>query len=141
MMTPSLLSRCSIYGMVWRVSVGAALSMLDAVTDLYVIKKYYNIAGLQGQANAMLLMIAINMGIQILVVLGQYKKKSWKVKVKEVLICLFLLRPIVDAYRVSTNQEDNESTIDPLAEMIFNKVRWWCCQPLQKHKYLLTTPS
>ena len=118
-----LAPRDSIYGMVWRVSVGAALSMLDAVTDIYVIVTYYNTEGLRGQANAMLAMIATNMGIQILVVLGQYKKKSWKVKVKEVLICLFLLRPIVDAYRVSTNQEDNESTVDPLLEMIANKVR------------------
>ena len=109
--------------MVWRVSVGAALSILDAVSDLYVIKKYYNFAGLQGQANAMLAMIAINTGIQILVVIGQYKKKSWKVKVKEVLICLFFLRPIVDAYRVSTNYEDSEALFDPLVEMIINKVR------------------
>ena len=117
------LSRCSIYGMVWRVSVGAALSMLDAATDIYIISKYYKTEGLRGQANAMLAMIGTNMGIQILVLIAQYRKKSWKVKVKEVLICLFLLRPIVDAYRVSTNQEDNESTVDPLLEVIANKVR------------------
>ena len=123
MMTPSLLSRCSIYGMVWRVSVGAALSMLDAVTDLYVISKYYSTVGLRGQANAMLAMIVTNMGIQITTVLGQYKKKSWGVKVKEVLICLFFLRPAVDAYRVSSNYKDSETTIDPLVEMIINKVR------------------
>ena len=117
--------RDSIYGMVWRVSVGAALSMLDAVTDIYVILKYYNTEGLRGQANAMLAMIATNMGLQILVALGQYKKKSWKVKVKEVLICLFFLRPIVDAYRVSTNYENSEALFDPLVEMIINKVRWY----------------
>ena len=109
--------------MIWRVSVGAALSMLDAVTDLYVISKYYSNAGLRGQANAMLAMIVTNMGVQMLLVLGQYKKKSWKVKVKEVVICLFFLRPIVDAYRVSINQEDSESPIDQLVEMIANKVR------------------
>ena len=115
--------RDSIYGMVWRVSVGAALSMLDAATDIYIISKYYNTEGLRGQANAMLAMIATNMGIQILVVLSQYKKKSRKVKVKEVLICLFFLRPAVDAYRVSTNYKDSEATMDPLIEMIVNKVR------------------
>ena len=123
MMTPSLLSRCSIYGMVWRVSVGAALSMLDAVSDLYVISKYYSTVGLRGQANAMLAMILTNMVVQIVLVLGQYKKKSLKVKVKEVLICLFFLRPAVDAYRVSTNYKDSEATMDPLIEMIVNKVR------------------
>ena len=110
--------------MIWRVSVGAALSMLDAVTDIFVISKYYKTEGLRGQANMMLAMLATNMGIQIFIVLGQYKKKSWGVKVKEVLICLFFLRPAVDAFRVSTNYKDSETTYDPLLEMIFNKVRW-----------------
>ena len=114
--------RHSIYGVVWRVSAGAALSMLDAVTDIYIITKYYNTEGLRGQANAMLAMIVTNMGLQILLVLAQYKKKSWKVKAKELLICLFLLRPPVDAYRVSTNYKDSEVTFDPLMEMIINKV-------------------
>ena len=123
-MVITLLSWCSIYGMVWRVSVGAALSMLDASTDIYIILKYYNIEGLRGQAKAMLAMIAMNMGIQIILVLTQYRKKSWKVKMKEVLICLFFLRPAVDAFRVSTNHKDSEATLDPLGEMIFNKVRW-----------------
>ena len=109
--------------MVWRVGVGAALSVLDAVTDIYIILKYYNTEGLRAQANAMLAMISMNIGIQIIVVLVQYKKKSWKVKLKEVLICLFFLRPAVDAYRVSTNYKDSETAFDPLVEMVFNKVR------------------
>ena len=116
------LLRDSIYGMVWRVSVGAALSMLDAVTDIYIISEYYT-EGLHGQANAMLAMISMNMGLQIILVLAQYKKKSWKVKVKEVFICLLFLRPAVDAYRVSTNYKDSETAFDPLVEMVFNKVR------------------
>ena len=124
-MVITLLSWCSIYGMIWRVSVGAALSMLDASTDIYIILKYYKTEGLHGQANAILAMIATNMGFQIILVLAQYKKKSWKVKVKEVLICLFFLRPAVDAFRVSTNYKDCEATFDPLAEMVMNKVRWW----------------
>ena len=109
--------------MIWRVSVGAALSMLDAATDIFVIVSYYNTDVLRGQANAMLAMIATNMGFQTIMVLGQYKKKSWKVKVKEVLVCLFFLRPAVDAHRVSTNYKDAETTLDPLFEMIANKVR------------------
>ena len=97
--------------------------MLDAATDIYIISKYYNTKGLRGQANAMLAMIATNIGLQIIIVLGQYKKKSLGEKIKEVLICLLFLRPAVDAFRVSTNYEDNESTVDPLLEMIANKVR------------------
>ena len=103
--------------------MGAALSMLDAVTDIYIISKYYNTEGLRGQANAMLAMIATNMGLQILCVIAVYKKKSWKVKMREALFCLLSLRPAVDAYRVSTNYKDSEITVEPLVEMVVNKVR------------------
>ena len=132
-----VLSACSMYGMVWRVFIGAGLSMLDAVTDIYVISNYYNLEGLRGQADAMLAMIVTNMGIQILLVIVQYKKKSWKVKVKEVLICLFFLRPIVDAFRVATigpsHYEGSESTVNPLLEMVMNKVR--LCENLWRQKH------
>ena len=105
----------------FRVSVGAVLSIVDAATDIFVISTYYN-DGLHGKANAMLAMITINMAIQLLLVLAQYKKKSWQVKAKEMLISLFFLRPAVDAFRVSTNHKDEETAIDPLTEMISNKV-------------------
>ena len=118
-----MILRGSIYGMVWRVSVGAALSMLDAATDIFVIVSYYNTKGLRRQANVMIAMVATNIGFQIIVMLAQYRKKSWHVKVKEMMICLFFLRPAVDAHRVSTNYYDSELTFDPLVEMVFNKVR------------------
>ena len=121
--------------MVWRVSVGAALSMLDAVTDIFVISKYYNTDGLRGQANAMIAMIVTNMGMQICIAIAQYRKKSWHVKMKEVLITLFFLRPAVDAFRVSTNHKDNEATIDPLLEMICNKVRRCVRENLIKQRW------
>ena len=98
--------------------------MLDAVTDIYVIVTYYTTEGLRGQANAMLAMIATNMGLQIFCMMVQYKKKSWGVKAKEALICLFFLRPAVDAYRVSTNLEDDELFGNPMQEMLVNKVRY-----------------
>ena len=66
-------------------------------------------------------MITTNMVIQLLFVLGQYQKKSTAVKLKEALICLMFLRPAVDAYRVSTNLEDDELKINSLTEMMSNK--------------------
>ena len=95
---------------------------MDAATDIYVVGTYYS-EGLNGQANAMLGMISANLFIQLLIVLGQYQKKRWTVKLKEVMITLLFLRPVVDAYRISTNYDDGEATIDPLTEMIINKVR------------------
>ena len=111
-----------MYGLVWRVGVGALLSSVDAATDIFVVGTYYS-EGLNGQANAMLGMISANLIIQLLIVFAQYQKKRWTVKLKEALITLLFLRPIVDAYRISTNHDDEEATIDLLTFMIMNKVR------------------
>ena len=117
----SNLLRDSKWGMVLRVSVGAILSMLDAGTDIYTISTYYQSDKLTWQANAMLAMVSINMGVQVLNVLANYQKHPWQTKVKEILICLTFLRPAVDAYRVSTNHEDKMATVNPLQEMMSNK--------------------
>ena len=117
----SNLLRDSKWGMVLRVSVGAILSMLDGGTDIYTISTYYQSDKLTWQANAMLAMVTINMGAQILCVLANYQKHSWQTKLKEILICLTFLRPAVDAYRVSTNHEDKMANVSPLQEMMINK--------------------
>ena len=112
-----------MYGLVWRVGVGALLSSVDAATDVYVVGTYYS-EGLSTQANAMLGMIIANLSIQLLIVLGQNQKKRLTVKLKEVMITLLFLRPIVDAYRISTNYDDEEAAADSLVEMLVNKVSY-----------------
>ena len=109
------------FGMIFQVSVWAALSTIDAATDIYVITTYYQTDALIGQARALLAMIITNLVIQIAVVLAQYKKKSLAGKLKEVLITLFFLRPAVDTYRVSTNHEDDGANFNSLNEMVMNK--------------------
>ena len=111
-----------MYGLVWRVGVGALLSSVDAATDIYVVATYYS-EGLNGQANAMLGMISANLIIQFLIVLAQYQKKRWTVKLKESIITLLFLRPIVDAYRIGTQYDDKDVAYDSISEMIGNKVR------------------
>ena len=117
--------RDSNYGMAFRVGTGAALSTIDAMTDIYVISTYYKNKDLHVQANAMLAMIIVNMLLQVILVLVQSKQKNWKVKLREVLITLSFLRPAVDAYRVSTNYIDKDAALRPLVEMISNKVSIW----------------
>jgi len=65
------LLRDNKFGMIFRVSVGAALSTVDAATDIYVITTYYQSDALIGQAHALLAMITTNLAMQILVVLVQ----------------------------------------------------------------------
>ena len=112
----------SIYGTAYRVSVGAILSTIDAATDIYVITTYYESNALVGQANAMIAMISTNLAVQLLIVWLQSRKKNLTTKLKEALITLLFLRPTVDAYRVSTNRVDDDSSVETLIEMMMNKV-------------------
>ena len=115
------LLRDNRYGMILRVSTGAVLSVIDAVSDLYILNTYFS-QGLDLQAYTLLAMIVTSMFLQILCVFTQYKKKSWGVMARELLITLLFLRPAVDAFRVSTNHKDDDATFDNLAEMFINKV-------------------
>jgi len=71
----------------------------------------------------MLAMVGANTLLQWLSGRVQYKSKSVKRQIKEALISLLFLRPIVDAYRVSTNYEDIDGagTIDALNITMINK--------------------
>ena len=124
------LLRDSIYGMVLRVSMGAALSITDAVTDIYVISTYYKSEELYGQANTLLAMVIGNIFFQLINVLAQYKGKNWGEFLREAFITVLFLRPAVDAYRVSMNQDDSGLTYDPLSEMVINKCSELACESI-----------
>jgi len=109
------------FGLVFRVSTGALLSSIDAATDVYVLNQYYKSPELVNQANALVAMIVTNFLFQMAIVLAQYQKKSWGRKLKEAMICLLFLRPVVDAYRVSTNHEDKRKIVDSVSELTINK--------------------
>jgi len=51
------LLRDSLYGMFFRVVLGAVLSTTDALTDIYVIATYYSSSELTAQANMLLAMV------------------------------------------------------------------------------------
>jgi len=122
--------RDSIYGMVFRVTVGAILSITDGVTDLYVITTYYENKALHAQANALVIMVSMSMFCQIVVGMMTHARKSWGVKLREVLITIFFLRPAVDAYRVSTTYVDEENTVNSLGEMVANKAFELACESI-----------
>ena len=54
-------------------------------------------------------------------------------KLKETLLTICLLRPVVDAYRVSTNNDDGSLTADTITEMMVNKA-------IEPHFVTLTCP-
>jgi len=109
--------------MIFRVGLGALLSTTDSVTDVYVILTYYENTDLIMQANVLLAMIMLSLLSQLMTVYVQNKKKSLPVKLKECMITVLFLRPAIDAYRVSTNHDDDETPLDPLSEMVMNEAR------------------
>ena len=111
------LLRDNKFGMMFRVGIGAALSMSDAATDIYVISTYYGKEELVGQANVFLAMISLNMFVQMVILKANYQKSGWKVMLGELLITLMFLRPAVDAYRVVTSKKGDLAVIDPLQEV------------------------
>jgi len=116
------LLRDNKHGLIFRVGSGAFLSTLDAVTDFYTISTYCQSEDLAGQADAFLVMICLSLLLQLLMVLLiQYRKKSKRVKLKEALITIPFLRPAMDAYRVNTNHEDEETVWPELKMMVHGK--------------------
>ena len=69
----------------------------------------------------MMILMSLNVSVQLLGVMIVHRRKTWKDKLKEVLITIFFLRPCVDAYRMSMNEMSHESMVSSLSEMILNK--------------------
>jgi len=72
----SHLLRESVYGTVYRVVVGAFMSTLDAVTDVYVIYTYYGSDELVERANLLLAMCCTSLFCQILITLDSKQEEE-----------------------------------------------------------------
>jgi len=108
------LLRDNKFGRMFRVATGALISSTDMATDVYALMTYYQSDGLVSHANALLGMICANLLLQTLCELIEKPKKDWLL---DILYIFLFVRPIVDAYRVSTINEYEETTIDPLTEV------------------------
>ena len=51
----------------------------------------------------------------------QYSKCGKRVIIREFILTLLFLRPVVDAYRISTNKSPKMINIDIIIEMVVNK--------------------
>jgi len=75
------------WGLMWRVSTGAALSVLDIITDVVVIVGYMGKEETRGYGYSLLWMLVGSMVLQLVLVFGQNRKKPW-VMAKEMLIVI-----------------------------------------------------
>jgi hypothetical protein len=111
----------SNFGVVMRVSVGAALSTVDLASDLYVTYTFLNSDALLGYGQLNASLIGLTMGLQIFVAYGQNKTKLREF-LKDVVIIASGLKPAYDAFKIGTGAEQMEhQKFDPLLEMTFCK--------------------
>ena len=104
--------------------MGAKLSLLDIITDIYMIYQYLT-SKEEGQAIfgiINLLMVGVNLVIQLLLVYLQNKKKGTKKVVNEALTVILFIKPAIDAFRVASGAETEEGSLgDPMAELVCTK--------------------
>ena len=114
-------------GLAKRVALGALLSIMDMLSDIYVITSYYA-EGNDSGASALMAMILVSTAIQLLIVVAQNHKKSKWVLFREIMFVLTCAKPAVDAFRVATGHADEETTFNPLKEMVGGKMAELACE-------------
>ena len=98
--------------------VGAALSMVDMVTDVQVIAEYLNTPDKEAYAYPLMGMVGMCLFIQLLVVFLQTRKAPKAKMAKEMTIVLTGLKPGFDAYQVAKGAEQSVGAVlDPATEL------------------------
>ena len=115
------------WGIKFRVSIGAVLSVTDVSSDVYMVWKYlskdYESRGesegmddLRFFAHTTLSMILFCIVLQLIFIVVQYKKEPWSLPLESMYVMVGA-KPVVDAYRVSSGEERRGNTpFDTLAE-------------------------
>ena len=109
------------WGLKMRLYMGAGLSTLDLLSDVYMIYTYAT-TGQQGTAMSLAIMVGIGLFVQVLVVWAQNRKGPRIKTAKEVLVVLTGLAPGIHAMRVARGTEKSEhAAIDPELELTFTR--------------------
>jgi hypothetical protein len=112
----------STLGLKARVSVGAATSMVDLLTDVYVTNMFWK-GKKYGYFKASLASLVVSIGLQMVIVWGQNRKLGLKRVLKEWFPILIGYKPAVDAYRVATGAKQEVGTaFDAVIEMTVMKM-------------------
>jgi hypothetical protein len=109
-------------GLKARVTVGAATSMVDLLTDMYVTKMFWSDEK-YGYFKASLASLMVSIGFQMLAVWTQNSKLGIKRVLREWFPILIGFKPAVDAYRVASGaKQEVGAAYDPMLEMTIMKV-------------------
>ena len=109
------------WGLAWRVSTGAFLSILDMVTDLNMIVLYMSTPGQENLGYILLSMFVACIVIQLVIVIVQNWKKKERLS-GEMLVVVVGLKPVWDCYNVVRGKAQEEhNVIDAKMELVCSK--------------------
>ena len=110
------------WGMKFRVLSGAAIEIMDMVSDMVVIHQYMK-TGQTSAAYAMIAMIGLNITSQIACAYFVNTRKPKRVFLREACYVLLCVKPGVDALKfIRGGERDPLVNVDPVIEMNCNKI-------------------
>ena len=109
-------------GLYYRVGLGAGLSTMDMISDIYIITVFLK-EGKTSYAYANIIMIGVNWVIQLIIVYGQTGRNIFgSAFLKEALIATIGLKPGWDAWNVCMGKEQQPGqTLDAMHEVRIGK--------------------
>ena len=111
----------ALWGARFRVYFGASLSLLDVVTDVQVVTRFF-LTDKAAFAWLNLAFIGVSILLQLLMVIVQNRRRGFKVISYEMLIVVSMVKGAVGARRVAYGNVHVENTlIDPQMELLWTK--------------------
>lgn len=117
--------RTAAWGLMWRVFIGATLSVTDLATDLLVLKQFWD----GGEAtvryrDSSIASLSASIFLQLVIVIVQNRKIGAVRILKEMSVVVLGMKAPYDAYRVAIGSEqEKDALLDPFSEMTCIKVR------------------
>ncbi|GMI31950.1 hypothetical protein TeGR_g13688 [Tetraparma gracilis] len=120
------------FGLKMRLFSGAALSMFDLMSDVYMIVVYLGSEETRGVAHANIVCVALSLLLQLWLVLIVNRKRSWRRIAREVLYVVTFCKPGIDAARVAAGNENDDglAAMDPLTELAVSKAAEITCESI-----------
>ncbi|GMH84308.1 hypothetical protein TL16_g09884 [Triparma laevis f. inornata] len=115
--------KSAAWGLLWRVTIGALMSVGDLATDILVLKQFWDEGEkMSTYRNLTLASLVASFGLQLVLVSIQNRHKGLFRISMEAFIVIVGLKPSVDAYRVATGAvQESRTQFDPMMEMTFTK--------------------
>jgi hypothetical protein len=116
------------WGLKMRLYMGAGLSTMDMLSDMYMIYQYAT-TGQQGTALSLAIMVGLCLLGQLLLVFLSKRKAPKRTLIKEILIVLSGIAPGIHAMRVANGAEQEEhAAVAPELELVITRGFEMACE-------------